>query len=108
MSSRKIRSLLVHPERTAIDIRLLSQIELNIIRTEAYTKIIGRNSDFITQNDEDHVRTVVDDASVELSLWLDEWTNIAMTEPVPHQRALALQNLHVQREWALMVSTLLH
>ena len=102
MSSRKIRSLLVHPERTAIDIRLLSQVELNIIRTEAYTKIMGRNSDFMIQLSEDQLRTTVDDARVELSLWLDEWTTIAMTEPAPHQRAIALQNLQIQREWAMM------
>ncbi|KAL1796770.1 hypothetical protein ACET3X_005310 [Alternaria dauci] len=101
-SSRKIRSLLVHPERTAVDIRLLSQVELNIIRTEAYTKIMGRNSDFMVQHSEDQLRTTVDDASVELSLWLDEWTTIAMTELVPHQRAVALQNLQIQREWAIM------
>jgi hypothetical protein len=92
----------VHPERTAIDIRLLSQVELNIIRTEAYTKIMGRNGEFTTQHSEDQLRTTVDDASVELSLWLVEWTNIAMTEPAPHQRALALQNLQIQRAFAMM------
>jgi len=101
-SPRKIRSLLSHPERTAVDIRLLSQIELNMIRTEAYTKIMRRNSDFLLQASEDQVRSTVDDASVELSLWLEEWTNIALAEPAPHKRALALQNLHIQREWAMM------
>jgi hypothetical protein len=92
----------MYPERTSIDIRLLSQIELNTIRTEAYKGIIGQNSDFMVQHSEDQLRTTVDDASVELSLWLDEWTNIASTEPAPHQRAIALQNLHIQREWAMM------
>ena len=84
MSSRKIRSLLVHPERTAIDIRLLSQVELNIIRTEAYTKIMGRNSDFMIQLSEDQLRTTVDDARVELSLWLDEWTSCILIRDREH------------------------
>ncbi|KAI4907816.1 hypothetical protein J4E90_009223 [Alternaria incomplexa] len=102
MSSRKIRCLLAHPERTSTDIRLLSQVELNIIRTEAYTKIMGQSNDYMGQHSEDQLRTTVDEACVELSLWLDEWTNIALTEPAPHQRTLALQNLCIQQAWATM------
>jgi hypothetical protein len=102
MSSRKIKCLLVHPERTSVDIRLLSQVELNIIRTEAYTKILGRNGEYMIQHGEDQLRTTVDEACVELSLWLDEWTNIASTEPAPHERAFAIQNLRIQQEWAMM------
>ncbi|KAF1833505.1 hypothetical protein BDW02DRAFT_589605 [Decorospora gaudefroyi] len=101
-SPRKIRSLLAHPERTAVDIRLLSQVELNVIRAEAYTKIMGGSSNFPTQNSDDQLQSTLDDASVELSLWLEEWTNIALTEPARYQRAVAIQNLHIQREWAIM------
>lgn len=102
-SPRKIRSLLQHPERTSVDIRLLSQVELNLIRAEAYTKIMRRDTDeFLLQENENKVRSTVDEASVELTLWLDEWTNIILAEPVPHRRAMALQNLHIQREWAMM------
>jgi hypothetical protein len=63
---------------------------------------MGRGSDFLLQHSENQLRSTVDDASVELSLWLEEWTNIAMTEPTPHQRAVAIQNLQIQREWAIM------
>jgi hypothetical protein len=56
-SSRKIGCLLHHPERTAVDVRLLSQIELNIIRTEAYAKIMCRDSDFLLQHSEDQLRS---------------------------------------------------
>lgn len=102
-SSRKIRSLLNHPERTAVDIRLLSQVELNLIRTEAYAKIVRRNGDdFLLQETESQVQSTVENTCVELSLWLEEWTNIVLVELAPHQRALALQNLHIQREWAMM------
>jgi hypothetical protein len=100
LSPRKIRTLINHPERTAVDVRLLSQIELNIIRAEAYTKLSDR--DPILAQDERRLQTVLDDTIVELSLWLDEWTNIVSSEPSPHERAVALQNLQIQRQWALM------
>jgi hypothetical protein len=62
-----------------------------------------RNTDdFLLQENENQVRSTVDEASVELALWLEEWTNIVLAEPVPHRRATALQNLHIQREWAMM------
>lgn len=78
-------------------------MELNLIRTEAYTKIMRRTGDeFLLQENENQVQRTVDDASVELTLWLEEWTKIVMAEPTPHQRARALQNLHIQREWATM------
>ncbi|CAA9963374.1 C6 zinc finger domain containing protein [Pyrenophora teres f. maculata] len=102
ISPRKIRSLLAHPERTSVDIRLLSQVELNIIRTEAYTKIMGRNNDFLSQQSEEQLRSAVDEASVELSLWLEEWRSIVSTEPISQRRGLALQNLQIQHEWATM------
>ncbi|EMD85681.1 hypothetical protein COCC4DRAFT_180743 [Bipolaris maydis ATCC 48331] len=102
-SPRKIRSLLQHPEHTPVDIRLLSQVELNLIRADAYAKIMRRDTDeFLLQENENKVRSTVEEASVELTLWLDEWTNIILAEPVPQRRAVALQNLHIQREWAMM------
>ncbi|QRD03763.1 hypothetical protein JI435_163710 [Parastagonospora nodorum SN15] len=100
LSPRKIRTLINHPERTAVDVRLLSQIELNIIRAEAYTKLIDR--DPISVQEERRLQTVLDDTTVELSLWLDEWTSIVSSEPSARERAIALQNLHIQRHWALM------
>jgi hypothetical protein len=99
LSPRKIRTLIKHPERTAVDVRLLSQIELNIIRAEAYSKL-SSNDPLISQ-DERRLRSVLDDTTVELSLWLDEWTNIVSSEQLVHERAVALQNLHIQRQWAL-------
>ncbi|CAO2651706.1 Nn.00g042760.m01.CDS01 [Neocucurbitaria sp. VM-36] len=100
-SSRKIRSLVNHPERTSVDVRLLSQIELNFIRAEAYNKIVAQVGDPLLPQDETGLRKTVDDTTIELSLWLEEWTTIISTEPTPHQQSLALQNLHIQREWAL-------
>ncbi|KAF1847279.1 uncharacterized protein K460DRAFT_306294 [Cucurbitaria berberidis CBS 394.84] len=101
-SSRKIRSLITHPERATVDIRLLSQIELNMIRAEAYGSIIIQAGDPLHSQNEAQIRRTIDDTIIELSLWLDEWTTIVSTEPNPHQRSLALQNLHIQYEWAII------
>lgn len=102
VSTRRIRSLLNHAERTSVDVRLLSQVELNTIRCEAYTKLMNTGSDPLLPQNEDRLRTVLDETSVELSLWLEEWSAIVSMEPTPEQRAHALQNLHIQRHWALM------
>lgn len=101
-SSRKLRSLVTHSECTAVDFRLLSQVELNIIRTEAYRKIVQYTGDLLLPQNEAQIRATVDDASVELSLWIDEWANIVTAEKDPQHRLLALQNLQIQREWAMM------
>jgi hypothetical protein len=102
VSPRKIRSLISHQQRTPVDVRLLSQVELNIIRSEAYSKLTSNHGESLLTHDENRLRTILNDTSVELSLWLDEWTTIVSSEPTPHQRAVALQNLHIQHQWALM------
>jgi hypothetical protein len=98
--------LVNHPKRTAVDVRLLSQVELNIIRSDAYRKIVHQHVDASLSHNEARLRRTIDDTSVELSLWLQEWTAIVSTGPIPHKRSLALQNLHIQREWALMTLSL--
>jgi hypothetical protein len=95
--------LINHPERSSVDVRLLSQVELNLIRADAYTKLISnRRESLMSTQHEARVRTVLDDTTVELSLWLDEWTTIVSNEPLGQERANALQNFQIQREWALM------
>lgn len=86
-----------------MDVRLLSQIELNLIRAEAYTKLINNQSEsLMSTQHEARLRTVLDDTTVELSLWLDEWSTITSSEPLAHERAIASQNFQIQRQWALM------
>ncbi|KAJ4985515.1 hypothetical protein SVAN01_08986 [Stagonosporopsis vannaccii] len=98
---RKIRALLNQIECTAVDVRLLSQVELNLIRAEAYSNIVKYSSLSLLE-DEDAFRAKVYDTTTELSLWLNEWTKVAADEPVPYQRELALLNLHIQYDWALI------
>lgn len=102
LSPRKVRMLIKHPERTPVDVRLLSQIELNMIRSEAYTKLSNDTHDSLLAQDEARLRNVIDDTRVELSLWLDEWTAIVSSEPSAYTRSIALQNFHIQHQWALM------
>lgn len=35
-------------------------------------------------------------------MWLNEWTNIVSEKPIPNEPALALLNLHIQYDWALI------
>ncbi|KAH7117548.1 hypothetical protein B0J11DRAFT_467904 [Dendryphion nanum] len=100
-SSRKIRSLINHPECTPIDVRLLSQVELNTIRSDAYNSIAKYNSQTAADN-ESFLRSRINDTTLELSLWIEEWMNIVSRGSTPHQQSLALLNLHIQHEWALI------
>lgn len=98
---RKIRALLHNAECTAVDIRLLSQVELNLIRTDAYSGIIKYGGASLLE-DESNIRIKVHDTTIELSLWLNEWTDVISSEPFDHQRELALLNLNIQYDWALI------
>lgn len=100
-SSRKIRSLAHHPEHTSVDIRLLSQVELNMVRSEAYN-IIAKHTGQVGPDNEALLQSDVQSLTVELSLWFEEWAVIIGTEPMPHQQSLALSNLQIQYEWALI------
>lgn len=84
-----------------MDLRLLSQVELNLIRTDAYSDILKYSGPSLLE-DEDAIRSKVHDTTTELLLWLDEWSKVVTNEPIPHQRDLALLNLHIQYDWALI------
>lgn len=98
---RKIRALLNHAECTSVDIRLLSQVELNLIRTDAYSDILDYVAASLLEG-ESTIRSKVYDTTTELSLWFDEWTNVVLREAEEHQRELALLNLRIQYDWALI------
>tara|TARA_R110002003_G_scaffold40_3_gene2587 strand:+ start:13167 stop:13973 length:807 start_codon:yes stop_codon:yes gene_type:complete len=64
--------------------------------------LAGVYKDPTLAQDETRLRTVIDDTSLELSLWLDEWIDVVSSDPLGQQREVALQNLHIQHQWALM------
>lgn len=56
------------------------------------------------QHGENRMCPVLDDTTVELSLWLGEWTiTVVFGEPLVHERAVALPNLQFQKQWVLMI-----
>lgn len=57
---------------------------------------------FISFEDENFIRTKVHDTTTELLLWLNEWSKVVSNEQVLHLRELALLNLHIQYDWALI------
>lgn len=77
-----------------------------MLRTDAYTRISQTTSnDGLAQNEAD-LRVIVDNTSVELALWLEEWIAVVDREPDPQQLPMARQNLRIQHEWALMTLNL--
>ncbi|PVH98088.1 hypothetical protein DM02DRAFT_673627 [Periconia macrospinosa] len=101
ISSRRVRLLVNHPERTAVDFRLLSQIELNIIRANAYT-IIAQHHSSTSLASETQLRSTVQGTAVELALWLEEWSEIISLGTQSYKREFALLNLRIQYNWALI------
>ncbi|KAJ4291905.1 hypothetical protein N0V90_009802 [Kalmusia sp. IMI 367209] len=97
-TSRRVRALVNHPERTSTDIRLLSQLELNILRSNAYINIARHSRDL----DEASMRSTVRDTAIELSLWLEEWSNLICSDPATLDKPRAMTNLRIQYEWALI------
>ncbi|KAL1598615.1 hypothetical protein SLS60_007755 [Paraconiothyrium brasiliense] len=97
-TSRRVRALVNHPSRTSPDIRLLSQLELNILRSHAYVNIARHARDL----DESSLRSTVRDTVIELSLWLEEWSTIICSDTAAPDRPRAMTNLQIQYEWALI------
>lgn len=101
-SPRRIRALVNHRERTAVDVRLLSQVELNIIRSNAYNNIVNQYGASILAENESLLRSTVHDTTIELALWLEEWIAIISTKPDLYHASVALSNIRIQYEWALI------
>lgn len=100
-----MRTLIYHPERTIVDLRLISQVELNVIRARAHARLAS----CWTTNDldtEEEISSTLRDASVDLDLWLDEWTAIIRNNDhaYPSQKdcSTAVLNLKIQHVWSLI------
>jgi hypothetical protein len=73
-----------------------------MIRSDAYSKIAKYSSGSGTVQNESLFKTCIQDTTIELSLWSEEWTALISYEPIARQRSLALLNLGIQLEWALI------
>ncbi|GME22856.1 hypothetical protein GTA08_BOTSDO09372 [Neofusicoccum parvum] len=83
---RRLRCLLTHPSHTALDLRLLSQVELNALRAGIHASLTAAPAH--------RVHAALRAARLDLALWHADWA--ARAGPV--DRA----NLAVQLQWALI------
>ena len=94
--ARRCRVLLQQPYSTALDLRLLSQVELNYLRARIHD-ILASSPD----NDDEDVLDEVRDAKIDLDLWYNDWRSAIESSPIAGtERSSLIINLTVQRYWS--------
>lgn len=102
-SVRRCRILVSHPERTALDLRLLSQVELNYLRSTAHS-VFSNPNNFPAIESIAFIRGM----KIDLDIWLEDWLQIMLNHTLSDtasstERDTMLLNLRIQREWAEIV-----
>jgi hypothetical protein len=92
---RRCRVLLRHPARTALDLRLLAQVELNSIRALAHDRLSPRSL-----SDEEGLIDIVQGIRVDLQIWLGDWVTMVETAVAREERSSLIINLKIQKEWS--------
>ncbi|CAI7630039.1 unnamed protein product [Penicillium glandicola] len=96
---RRCRVLLSHPWSTTLDLRLFSQVELNILRANV-GDALGGNTSLDGQSIADYVH----DMKIELDLWFDDWLRIIdSSAAAADEKPSLLVALRVQKCWAEMM-----
>lgn len=95
---RRCRILLDKPFATILDLRLLSQVELNSLRARTHESISGSE-----KFDEDEVMDMLRDAQIDIDVWHTDWQNIMQRSPSAETPVLLL-NLEVQKYWSQTVA----
>jgi hypothetical protein len=97
---RRCRILVEHPSRTSLDLRLLSQVELNALRAVAHSKLSIPNSIPDTE-----LATFIQGMKIDLDIWLEDWLQIMLTRTLADspERPVLILNLRIQRDWAEIV-----
>lgn len=90
---RRCRVLLESPFSTDLDLHLISQVELNVLRASTYRALASSFS----LSDED-IMEVISDTKIDIDVWFNEWLRIFESSPTK-KRWLAFQ-LRIQRYWA--------
>ena len=94
--ARRSRVLLQQATSTALDLRLLSQVELNYLRTRIHDTF----ETFPDTTDED-ILDQVRDAKLDLDLWYTDWRSaIESSSAAGHERPSLLVNLTIQWHWS--------
>ncbi|KAI9373384.1 hypothetical protein BJX61DRAFT_533152 [Aspergillus egyptiacus] len=97
---RRCRKLLHHPSATVLDLRLFSQVELNVIRVHINETLGAKAS--MTRTD---IAAFVQEAKLDLDLWFDEWQRIieSTLSREDEERVPLLAALRVQKCWGEMM-----
>lgn len=97
---RRCRILVSHPSRTSLDLRLLSQVELNSLRAVAHSKLSIPNDIPDTE-----LATFIQGMKIDLDIWLEDWLQIMLTRTIADspERPILILNLRIQRDWAEIV-----
>ncbi|KAE8373364.1 hypothetical protein BDV26DRAFT_285196 [Aspergillus bertholletiae] len=98
-NAHRCRILLRHHTSTVLDLRLFSQVELNVIRAK-----INDTLDTKEMLQGTYLAEFVHDAKVDLDLWFDDWFRI-IEGPVAaeQERPFLLAALRVQKCWAELI-----
>ncbi|KAE8136011.1 hypothetical protein BDV38DRAFT_272298 [Aspergillus pseudotamarii] len=98
-NAHRCRILLRHHTSTILDLRLFSQVELNVIRAK-----INDTLDTKETLDRPDIAEFVHEAKVDLDLWFDDWLRIIENSIAAEQeRPFLLAALRVQKCWAELI-----
>ncbi|PWY76269.1 hypothetical protein BO70DRAFT_93452 [Aspergillus heteromorphus CBS 117.55] len=98
-NAHRCRILLRHCTSTVLDLRLFSQVELNVIRARINDTLDAKK----TLNRPD-IAEFVHEAKVDLGLWFDDWLRIIEnTSSAEQERPFLLAALRVQKCWAELI-----
>ncbi|KAE8386272.1 C6 zinc finger domain protein [Aspergillus alliaceus] len=98
-NAHRCRLLLRHATSTVLDLRLFSQVELNVIRAK-----INDTLDVKETLDRPGIADFVHEAKIDLDLWFDDWLRIIGNSPAADQeRPFLLAALRVQKCWAELI-----
>ncbi|KAE8419811.1 hypothetical protein BDV36DRAFT_282021 [Aspergillus pseudocaelatus] len=98
-NAHRCRILLRHHTSTILDLRLFSQVELNVIRAK-----FNDTLDTKEMLDRPDIAEFVHEAKVDLDLWFDDWLRIIENSIAAEQeRPFLLAALRVQKCWAELI-----
>ena len=95
---RRCRVLLGKDFTHVLDLRLLSQVELNALRGKVHDSIASAE-----HCDEEEVMDLLNDVQIDIDVWYNDWKGIVQTTGTAETPVLLL-NLTVQKYWSQAVA----
>lgn len=84
------------------DLRLFAQVELNVMRVTSYSTLssISLSNELVTM--ESDIERTVEGSSIDLDLWLQEWTTMTHSTAIGGRSCLHNLNLQIQHAYATL------